>query len=467
MNRIVANVFNQHYFISPEGKAAYLPLVIGMMKGNMQIGDFSGNRKSNRPYYMNGSTYEISDYGKEKSPEQAPENSVAVIPVFDVITKSDQECGPSGTDTKKKILTRCGKNLNITGVIFHVSSPGGEAFASLDFYKAILDFKATYNKPVIAYIDDYGCSGAQYIAAACDKIICSDELTQVGSIGVVMHIFDEIKTLENEGIIVEEIYADESPEKNIEVREALKGNKKPLLERASTLVNRFAADVKSGRPTITTDVIDPFKGKTLFAKEALTIGLIDEIGSIQTCVSHINSINSNNQQTNSSMKIPFKSGWSALAALFTTKKEGDELTEADIDTMNSEMTNRQASIDQLTSDLLAANTAKTNFENAQKLAEKSLAETQASLKTAEDSLAATKLSLVAAESQLTEATKALNAIDATVEEAVSVSDKVAAVTVILAAKPGVKPSGTKTEEDTIASADGVDWTTMNALPHMQ
>jgi len=467
MNRILANAFNQHYFISQEGAAANLPLLIGLMKGNFQKMDFSGNRKSNRIYFLSGSTYEISEYGQAKSPEKAPENSIAVIPVFDVITKSDQECGPSGTDTKKKILTRCGANPNITGIILHISSPGGEAFASLDFYKAILDFKAKYNKSVIAYIDDYGCSGAQYIAAACDKIICSDEITQVGSIGVVNHIIDQIKTLENEGIVLREIYATESSEKNIEVREALNGNDKPLLQRATTLVNRFVADVKSGRPTITTDIIDPFKGKTLFAKEALKIGLIDEIGNIQTCVSHINSINSNNQQTNSIMSIPFKPTWKVISSIFSSKKEGEVLTTTDVDTVDSELVTRNETIARLTSELEAANTAKADAEAAQALVSTSLAETKDSLKTAEDSLAATKLSLVAAESQLTGATEALNAIDATVEEAVSVSDKIAAVTVLLAAKPGVKPSGTKTEEDTIASADGVDWETMNALPHMQ
>ncbi|MFZ4401475.1 MAG: S49 family peptidase [Bacteroidales bacterium] len=454
MNALISNVFNQYYFISQEGSDANLPLIIRLLKGNFQNIDFSANREINRMYFLSGDTFNVSDYGQTMPPEKAPENSVAVIPVFGVITKADQECGPSGTDTKKALLFRCGTNPNITGVILDISSPGGEAFASLDFYKAILDFKTKYNKQVVAYIQDAGCSGAQYIAAACDKIICSDELTQVGSIGVITHIIDQIKTLENEGIIAKEIYAAESSEKNIEVREALNGNNKPLLERASTLVNRFVTDVKACRPNISTSGIDPFKGRTLFAKEAIQIGLIDQIGSIQIAVQHINNSKLNNSQTtNSSMKISFKTGWAALAAIFSSKKEGDELTEADIDTMNSELINRQTSIDRLTSDLAAANLARTNAEDSQKQAEDALKLADASVK--------------AVEGQFANATTLLDALDDSVKNADSVADKVTAISVLLAAKPGVAAIGAQSKKDVTINADGVDWETMNALPHMQ
>ncbi len=461
MNRIIGNVFNQHFFLSRDGVAANLPFVINMLKGNVQNIDFSGDRKKHKLYYVNANTYEISDYGQAKPPEKAPEDSIAIIPFIGVITKADQECGPSGTDTKKKLLERCGANPNIKGVILYMSTPGGEAFASLDMYKSIVDFKNKFKKTVDAYVDDYACSGGQYISAACDHIYCSDELSQVGSIGVVTHILDEIKTLENDGIIVHEIYADESSEKNIEVREALKGNEKPLKERATTLVSRFIADVKAGRPNIKTEVTDPFKGKTLFAKEALKIGLIDGIGSMQLAVKHINSINSNNnQQTNSSMKISWKSGWTAFASLFPDKKDGDELTTTEIDKMNSELTDSKTSVDDLTKQLADANLAKTNAEAAQKKAEDELKAANNLVKTTQDSL-------VAAESQLTSVVTSLDAMDNSVKEAKTTNEKLTAITALLAAKPGVKPSGVKSEEDKNQAADGVDWDAMNALPHMQ
>jgi protease IV len=454
MNRFLSHVFNQYYFISQEGSAANLPLLINLLKGNNQKIDFSENRKNNRVYYLSVDSLSISEENQAMPPEKQSENSIAVIPISGVITKADQECGPSGTDTKKSLLHRCGANPNISGVILDISSPGGEAFASLDFYKAILNFKTKYNKSVVAYIQDSGCSGAQYIAAACDKIICSDELTQVGSIGVVTHIIDQIKTLENEGIVAKEIYAAESSEKNIEVREALNGNDTLLLERASTLVNRFIADVKACRPNITTSVTDPFKGRTLYAKEAIQIGLIDEIGSIQMAAQHIINAKPNySQTTNSNMKILFKTGLSAIAALFATKIDGDELTEADIETMNTELSKRQIAIDKLTADVSAANIAKTNADAAQILAEGNFKTTDASLK--------------AAESQLTNATALMDALDVSVKDAVSVADKVTAITALLAAKPGVAASGVQSKKDTIKTADGVDWETMNALPHMQ
>jgi hypothetical protein len=62
---------------------------------------------------------------------------------------------------------------------------------------------------------------------------------------------------------------------------------------------------------------------------------------------------------------------------------------------------------------------------------------------------------------------ALDAMDPTVASAETIETKVEAIRTLLAAKPAVAPSGVKTASDKTPSPDGVDWETMNSLPHMQ
>jgi ATP-dependent protease ClpP protease subunit len=69
----------------------------------------------------------------------------------------------------------------------------------------------------------------------------------------------------------------------------------------------------------------------------------------------------------------------------------------------------------------------------------------------------------------TAAVAAFDTLDATVATATTPEAKLAAVKVLLAAKPGDKPAGATTTEDPKGekSADGVDWETLNNLPHMK
>jgi len=51
--------------------------------------------------------------------------------------------------------------------------------------------------------------------------------------------------------------------------------------------------------------------------------------------------------------------------------------------------------------------------------------------------------------------------------ATTLEAKIEAIRLHMAAKPAVAPSGVQTKQDPVPSADGVDWATLNALPHMQ
>ena len=72
-----------------------------------------------------------------------------------------------------------------------------------------------------------------------------------------------------------------------------------------------------------------------------------------------------------------------------------------------------------------------------------------------------------AETALSNAMADLNGIDETINTAENMADKVAAIKTLLARKPGAKPSGVQSKKDPEMEDNGVDWETLNALPHMK
>ncbi len=67
----------------------------------------------------------------------------------------------------------------------------------------------------------------------------------------------------------------------------------------------------------------------------------------------------------------------------------------------------------------------------------------------------------------TNAIASIDAIDPSIASATTIEGKIEAIRVHMAAKPAVAPAGVQTAHDITPSADGVDWATLNALPHMQ
>lgn len=72
-----------------------------------------------------------------------------------------------------------------------------------------------------------------------------------------------------------------------------------------------------------------------------------------------------------------------------------------------------------------------------------------------------------AETNLLNAINSLNSIGESVSKAETMEDKVTAIKNLLAHKPGVKPSGIQSSKDPDMRDDGVDWETLNSLPHMK
>jgi len=103
---------------------------------------------------------------------------------------SSMTCSPM---YMKAILNKAEDNSAIKAVILRIDSPGGTVSASEIIAREIAQFRKRTGMPVYAQINGLGCSGAYYIAAACDKINIQPSAMS-GSIGVIA-IFPKYRRL--------------------------------------------------------------------------------------------------------------------------------------------------------------------------------------------------------------------------------------------------------------------------------
>lgn len=84
----------------------------------------------------------------------------------------------------KAVLNKAEDDSDIRAVILRIDSPGGTVGASELIAREVAQFRKRTGIPVHAQINGLGCSGAYYIAAACDRINIQPSAIS-GSIGVI------------------------------------------------------------------------------------------------------------------------------------------------------------------------------------------------------------------------------------------------------------------------------------------
>lgn len=172
------------------------------------------------------------------------------------------------------------QNPKAKAIILRINSPGGSPVHSGRIYDEIEKLKAQFNKPIYTVIDEMCASGGYYIASATDEIY-ADKASIVGSIGVITSGFGFTGLMEKLGV---------------ERRAITAGANKALLDPFSPLTpeienfwrnvlatthQQFIASVKKGRGDRLTENTDVFSGLMWTGEQALELGLVDGLGSME------------------------------------------------------------------------------------------------------------------------------------------------------------------------------------------
>jgi len=172
-------------------------------------------------------------------------------------------------------INKLATNSSVAAVMLHLDTPGGQVTGGEGISAAVRDLAA--KKPVVVVMDGTAASAGYMIAVAAPHIVAR-ESTITGSIGVIMENFNVGGLLEKLGVTMDPL-----------VSGPLKGQPsldKPMTPEARAVLQAMIGDlfdqfvdlVAAGRHMDTARVRALADGRAYTGRQALKLGLIDQIG---------------------------------------------------------------------------------------------------------------------------------------------------------------------------------------------
>ena len=355
MNPILTEILSNAWLISKERSNAYASIILSMLRGeSFSSSDHSLARERNRSYAISGVGDQSQKFGFSDS--NIPEGSVAIIPIRSEILKYDQPCGPRGSQSILTDVKSADQNPNIRSILLVVDSPGGQVTGT----DLLADAIKNSDTPIVAFIEGMAASAAYWIISGASKIIASSDLDRIGSIGTMLMVEDLQPALEAQGVKFHEVYASLSVEKNADLNQVLDGNYEPYQKNVLDVINsKFLSTIKSNRSAVDDSTLT---GKMYFATEAIALGLIDEIGSLEYAISVAAALSpvitefSIQNETKNLEPMKINNTWKAIQGFFKMDPadlEAQELTMERVQQLNDELgnvTTRNQELETLLSD---------------------------------------------------------------------------------------------------------------------
>jgi protease-4 len=193
-----------------------------------------------------------------------------------------------------KELNQLKEDKNVKAVVFRVNSPGGSAYASEQIWHAVNELKKV--KPVVVSMGDYAASGGYYISCSASKIV-SEPGTITGSIGIFGLIPNGAELAKKMGATHDGVstnrhsnFGDDVlsiPFLGIGLLPARRLNNdegaliQAYVERGYDL---FLSRCAEGRGKTKAEIDAIGQGRVWTGKRALELGLVDELGGIETAI---------------------------------------------------------------------------------------------------------------------------------------------------------------------------------------
>jgi len=149
---------------------------------------------------------EITAAKKERASEkrlfEITDEGTAIIPISGIIAKYSRMVNgsskPRGTsiETLREQFAEAMISRRVKNIFLHIESPGGNLDGVADFAEDI--YRASFEKPVIAYADDLAASAAYWLASQANAFY-ANQTADVGSIGVYTILIDSSARAEQLG----------------------------------------------------------------------------------------------------------------------------------------------------------------------------------------------------------------------------------------------------------------------------
>ena len=175
-------------------------------------------------------------------------------------------------------LDRLAVDPAVRGVLLHLDTPGGAVGGGEGIHAAVLQLAAA--KPVVAVMDGTAASAGYMIAVAAPHIVAR-ESTLTGSIGVILELGDVSGLLDKLGIKSDPLVSGPLKGQPSFTQPLSAPGREYLQALVMDLYDQFVGLVASGRHMDKARVKQLADGRAYTGRQALGLGLIDEIGGEQ------------------------------------------------------------------------------------------------------------------------------------------------------------------------------------------
>jgi len=200
-------------------------------------------------------------------------DKVGVVEIAGVITSSK---------TIIEQLEDFRKDSSIKAIVLRVDSPGGGVGPSQEIHREVV--KIVDEKPLVVSMGSVAASGGYYVSASANRILANPG-TITGSIGVLMEFTNFEELLDKIGLKSQVIKSGEHKDIGSPTRPMTKEDRKLLQTLIDDVHEQFVAAVSEGRGLLPEKVRALADGRIFTGRQAMEVGLVDELGNLQDAVS--------------------------------------------------------------------------------------------------------------------------------------------------------------------------------------
>ncbi|BCU12582.1 MULTISPECIES: signal peptide peptidase SppA [Microcystis] len=262
-------------------EVAHLDRVIALAKDLTGEAKNKTNQEENSGSFSQISLANYASYLDDEGGDSS--DQIAIVYAEGTIVEGQGDRGEIGGDKLAKELRKLQGKEQVKAVVLRINSPGGSATASEVILREIKRLDA--KKPVIISMGDVAASGGYWIAMG-GQIIFANNDTITGSIGVFGLLLNIQKIANNNGIDWDTVKTGQLADLSTITRP-----KNPQeLEIYQAAVNRFydlfIETVAKGRKLSPDKVRTVAQGRVWTGKDAVKIGLVDQIGGLEAAVQY-------------------------------------------------------------------------------------------------------------------------------------------------------------------------------------
>lgn len=269
VHRLLADLYNKPHLISAESFKSittYLDL-----RNSGMLAEIIPNDPDNDGDDDNGG----NDPDKDRI---VPGFSIAVLDIHGSLTNKPVQtmCGEIGTSyAALKDNVAQAIEAGAKTIVFDISSGGGEAFNCFQTADAIRQMADDNDVYLISYVEDCAASAAYALCVMSDEVVCHPQ-GQVGSIGVLIALYNNSQQLANAGITRTFVTAGANKipyDANGDFREEFIAS---LQDSVDALYGEFCAHV-SKYTGLSIEEIQATEASMFRANKALDMGLINSV----------------------------------------------------------------------------------------------------------------------------------------------------------------------------------------------